>query len=198
MISVKTLLIHVAAGAVALCTWAVAQAADQFKIDPAHTNIVFLVNHLGYSDMIGQFQEFEGEFTFDQNDHSKGMVNLNIKTASVDTDHQARDDHLRSPDFFNAAEFPDMTFKSTSVSGNGDKKLRVTGDLTLLGVTKPVTLDVDVNDIKPHPLAQYKGVLVAGFSARSIIKRSDFGMKYALGGIGDEIRLLLEVEGHKK
>jgi polyisoprenoid-binding protein YceI len=91
-----------------------------------------------------------------------------------------------------------MTFKSTSVSGNGDKKLRVTGDLTLLGVTKPVTLDVDVNDIKPHPLAQYKGVLVAGFSARSIIKRSDFGMKYALGGIGDEIRLLLEVEGHKK
>ncbi len=198
MMSVKTLMIHAFAGAVALSISAAAQAAEQFKIDPAHTNIVFIVNHLGYSDMIGQFQEFEGEFTFDQNDHSKGMVSLNIKTASVDTDHQARDDHLRSPDFFNAAEFPEMTFKSTSVSSNGDKKLRVTGDLTMLGLTKPVTLDVDVNDVKPHPLPQYNGVLVAGFSARSTIKRSDFGMKFALGGIGDEIRLLLEVEGHKK
>ena len=197
MMSVRTLLIHAAAGTVALSSWTASQAAEQFQIDPAHTNIVFIVNHLGYSNMIGQFQEFDGEFALDGNNHSGGMVNFTIKTGSVDTDHEARDDHLRSPDFFNAAEFPEMTFKSTSVSGS-DKKLQVTGDLTLLGVTKPVTLDVDVNDMKPHPLPQYNGVLVAGFSARSTIKRSDFGMKYALGGIGDEVHLLLEVEGHKK
>jgi polyisoprenoid-binding protein YceI len=195
--TVRSLLIHAVAGTFAFSSWTAAQAADRFEIDASHTNIVFIVNHLGYSNMIGQFQEFEGEFMLDGHNYSSATVNLTIKTASVDTDHQARDDHLRSPDFFNAAEFPEMTFKSTSISGT-DKKLLVTGDLTLLGVTKPVTLDVDVNDMKPHPLPQYNGVLVAGFSARSTIKRSDFGMKYALGGIGDEIHLLLEVEGQKK
>ena len=175
-----------------------AQAADTFVIDPNHTNIVFAVNHLGYSNMIGQFQEFEGQFTVDQENPENGSVQITIKTASVDTDHEKRDDHLRSPDFFNAAEFPEMTFKSTGVEVTGENTRKVTGDLTLLGVTKPVTLDVTVNKIAPHPLPQYEGVLTAGISASTSILRSDYGMKTFLPALGDEVRIWLEVEGQKE
>ncbi len=111
------------------------------------------------------------------------------------TDDQARDDHLRSPDFFNAAEFPEMTFASTGIERTSDKTGKITGDLTLLGVTKPVTLDVTFNQRAPHPLPQYNGVEVAGFSATTTIKRSDFGMSTFVPAIGDEIEIILEVEG---
>jgi len=174
-----------------------AHAADRFKVDPAHTNFVFLVSHIGYSTMIGQFNEFDGEFSFDDDDPTNSSVSVVIRTGSVDTDHQARDDHLRSPDFFNAAEFPEMTFDSTSVKKNGDGSLAVTGDLTLLGITKPVTLDVTVNKIAPWPFGERKGLLTGGFSARGTLKRSEFGMTYGLGGIGDEVELMIEVEGQK-
>lgn len=174
-----------------------ARAAETFKVDRDHTNIVFIVNHLGYSRMIGQFQEFDGQFAFDEQAVENSSVELTIKTASVDTDHQARDDHLRSPDFFNAAEFPEMTFKSTKIEKTGDKTGKITGDLTLLGVTKPVTLDVTFNQKAPHPLPQYNGVLVAGFSATTKLLRSDFGMKTFVPAIGDEIEIIIEVEGQK-
>lgn len=174
-----------------------AEAADRFVIDPVHTNILFIANHLGYSRMIGQFQEFSGEFTFDDKAVENSAVAVTIQTASVDTDEQARDDHLRSPDFFNAAEFPEMTFASTAIERTGDKTGRITGDLTLLGVTKPVTLDVTFNQKAPHPLPQYSGVEVAGFSATTTIKRSEFGMSTFVPAIGDEIEIILEVEGQQ-
>ena len=174
-----------------------AEAADSFKIDPDHTNIVFFVNHLGYATMIGQFQEFSGQFTFDPAAVESNAVELTVKTASVDTDQQARDDHLRSPDFFNAAEFPEMTFKSTSVAKTGDKTGAITGDLTLLGVTKPVTLTVTFNQLMEHPLPQYNKVMVAGFSATTKLSRSEFGMTQFVPYIGDEIEIILEVEGLK-
>jgi polyisoprenoid-binding protein YceI len=175
-----------------------AAAADRFAIDTAHSNIVFLINHLGYSNMIGQFQEFGGEFSFDENDPGGASLEVTIKADSVDTDHQKRDDHLRSPDFFNAAEFPEVTFVSTKAEPTGDNTGRISGDFTLLGVTKPVTLDTTFNKKAPHPLPAYNGVLVAGFSARTKIKRSDFGMTYAIPGVGDEVTLLIEAEGHKQ
>ena len=172
-------------------------AAERFNIDQSHTNIVFLIDHLGYSKMIGQFQEFAGDFTFDPEDLSRNEVAVTIKTSSVDTDHEKRDEHLRSPDFFNSAEFPDMTFVSTGVEKTGDNTGKLTGDLTLLGVTKPVTLDVTFNKMAPHPIPFYKGVLVAGFSARGSIKRSDFGMTYGTPGDWDAVTLWIEAEGHK-
>jgi polyisoprenoid-binding protein YceI len=175
-----------------------AAAADRFAMDKVHTNIAFLINHLGYSNMLGQFQEFEGEFLFDQQTITNSRISLTIQTASIDTDHEARDKHLRSPDFFNALEFPTMTFTSTGIEKTGDNSGRVTGDLTLLGTTRPVTLDVTFNKMAPHPIAFYKGVMVAGFSARGTVKRSAFGMKYGLPNLGDEITLILEVEGHRK
>ncbi|MCG8693853.1 MAG: YceI family protein [Minwuiales bacterium] len=175
-----------------------AQAAETFEIDQSHTNIVFLVDHLGYSNMVGEFHEFSGSFTFDPDDVTNNKVEMVIKTDSVDTDHEKRDDHLRSPDFFNTAEFPEMTFTSTSVEQTGKTTGKITGDLTLLGVTKPVTLDVTFNKMAPHPIPSYNGVVVAGFSARAKVDRTDFGMQYAAGAIGNELDLIIEVEGHKK
>jgi len=173
------------------------QAADRYNIDPVHSNIFFLVEHLGYSRMVGQFQDFSGAFVFDAQTPGSGSVEVTIKTASVDTDHDKRDDHLRSPDFFNAAEFPEMAFKSTSIEVTGDKTGKITGEVTLLGVTKPVTIDVTFNKLAPHPLPQYNGVMVAGFSGRGSLKRSDFGMKTFAPALGDEIEVWLEIEGHK-
>ncbi len=173
-------------------------SADTFKIDQAHTNIVFLIDHLGYSKMVGQFQDFEGSFVFDQGNVANSKVDLVIKAASVDTDHQARDDHLRSPDFFNAQEFPEITFVSTKVAQTGENTGTITGDLTLLGQTRPVTLEVTFNKIAAHPIPSYNGVVVAGFSARGKVDRIAHGMTYARDGIGNTLDLILEVEGHKQ
>ena len=172
--------------------------AQTFNIDPAHTTVAFLVNHLGYSNMLGRFNTVEGEFELNEGDPAASKVSVKIMTESVDTNHAKRDEHLRSPDFFNSAEFPEMTFVSTSIEKTGDNSGTVTGDLTLLGVTKAVTMDVEFNKKAEHPLPQYNGILTAGFSARGKLKRSDYGMKYALGGIGDEIELIIEAEGAKK
>jgi polyisoprenoid-binding protein YceI len=174
-----------------------ARAAETFKIDKDHTNIVFLVDHLGYSKMVGRFTDFEGQFTFDESSLEANKVTVTIKAESVDTNHKARDDHLRSVDFFNAKEFPTMTFVSTRVERTGEKTGKLHGNVTLLGVTKQVVLDVTFNKRAEHPLPRYNKVMTAGFSARGSIKRSDFGMKFALGGVGDEIQLIIEVEGAK-
>lgn len=173
-----------------------ASAADNYKIDPAHTNILFIVDHLGFANMIGQFQSFEGSFSFDGKSVEGAAVKLTIKTASVDTDHEARDKHLSSPDFFNVQEFPEMTFTSTKIESTGEKTAKMTGDLTLLGVTKPVTLDVTFNKADKFPMDP--NVFIAGFSAKGSVNRQDFGMKYAAGAIGDNIGLWIEAEGHKQ
>lgn len=175
-----------------------ALAADTFKIDNAHTNIVFFVRHLGYSNMIGQFNDFTGSFSFDQSNVANSKVELNIKASSVDTDHKKRDDHLRSPDFLNVEEFPEITFKSNRVEKTGDTTGKITGDLTILGKTKPITMDVTFNKLGPHPIPSYNGVIVAGFSARAKLNRMDYGMTYGKGGIGDVLDLHIEVEGHKQ
>ncbi|ETX01566.1 MAG: polyprenyl-pyrophosphate binding protein [Candidatus Entotheonella factor] len=171
-----------------------ALAADKFKIDPSHTSATFRVLHQGYSYVAGRFNEIAGDVVFDENDYLKSQVNIVIKTESVDTNHKKRDDHLRSPDFFNAKEFPEMTFKSTGVEQTGDKAGKLMGDLTLLGVTKPVTLEVVFNRIAPNR----KNIVIAGFSAKGSIKRTDFGMTYGLQGIGDEIDIHIEAEAHKQ
>lgn len=173
-----------------------AQAADTYKLDPVHSNIVFSTDHLGFSKMIGQFQEFDGSLTFDGSSVEGVAVEVVIKTASIDTDHEARDKHLTSPDFFNTQEFPEMTFKSTAVEATGDKTAKLTGDLTLLGVTKPVTLDVTLNKVDANPMDP--SVFIAGFSATGTVKRSDFGMQYGQGAIGDDVALWIEIEAIKQ
>lgn len=173
-----------------------ATAADNYKIDPVHTNILFIVDHLGFANMIGQFQSFEGEFTFDGKSVDGAAVKLTVKTDSIDTDHEARDKHLKSPDFFNVQEFPEMTFVSTKFESTGEKTAKMTGDLTLAGVTKPVTLDVTFNKADKFPMDP--NVFIAGFSAKGTLNRLDYGVKYAAGAIGDNVTLWIEAEGHKQ
>jgi polyisoprenoid-binding protein YceI len=171
------------------------QAAETYTMDPPHTQVTFGVSHLGYSTVYGRFNEEAGTVTFDEDDPSKSSVEVTIQAASVDTGYEARDQHLRSPDFFNAEEFPEITFESTKIEKTGENTGRMTGDLTLLGVTKPVTLDVTFNKAAPNPMGQAPTV---GFSARGTVKRSDFGMTYGQGGIGDEVELIVEVEAKKQ
>lgn len=188
-----------AAGAAALALTPVVSAhAETFVVDPEHSNIVFMINHLGYSNMIGQFQAFSGEFTFDQGAPEAADVSLTIQAASIDTDHAKRDKHLSGPDFLNASEFPTISFQSTEVSVTGDNTGKLTGDLTMLGTSREVSLDVTFNKVAPHPLPQYDDILTAGFSARGTIKRSRWGVDAYVPAVGDEMKLFIEIEGQDK
>lgn len=171
-------------------------AVDTYKLDPAHVSVVFKVNHLGYSNIWGRFNAVSGAFALDQDTPVNSKVEVVIKTESVDTNHQKRDDHLRSPDYLNAVEFPEMKFVSTKVEKTGDKAAKVHGNLTMLGVTKPVVLDAVLNNAGAHPFR--KEVQMAGLSASTKIKRSDFGLTYSVPAIGDDLELFLEIEGIKQ
>ena len=144
--------------------------------------------------MIGRFNTVGGDISFDKDAVEKSTVSVTIDTTSVDTNHAKRDEHLRSPDFFNAKEFPKMTFKSTTIEKTGDKTGKLHGDLTMLGVTKPVVLDVTFNKDGVSPASKLE---TAGFSARGTVKRTEFGMKYGAPAIGDDIQLLIEIEAVK-
>jgi polyisoprenoid-binding protein YceI len=170
-----------------------AQAAVQKYIyDPVHTQIFFSVDHLGFSHPSGRFTKFSGGFTFDNEKPEASVVEVVIETPSINMNDAAWDKHLKSADFFNVEKFPTMTFKSTKVEKTGEKTGKLTGDLTLLGVTKPVTLDVTYNKSGIHP---YSKNYIAGFSATALLKRSDFGMVFALPVVGDDVTLNIQVEG---
>ena len=172
-------------------------AADSFTIDPLHTFPNFTIDHLGFSTMHGRFGKTSGKLTVDEAKHS-GSVDIVIDASSVDTGFIKRDDHLRSPDFLNAAEFPEITYKSTKVTIKGDvtgnATATVDGNLTISGVTKPVSLDVTRMHCGINPMDPKKQQYRCGFDAHAKIKRSDFGVKFALPAIGDEMNIDLEVE----
>jgi polyisoprenoid-binding protein YceI len=188
----STLLVAVAIG---LATPAHAESATpgKYKIDPAHSTVEFSVSHLGISHLVGRFDTFEGDLNLTPN--GKSDVSVTIQTASVDSNHQKRDEHLRSPDFFNSKQFPVMRFVSRKVSYNAaGEPVRVDGDLELHGVTKPVTLAVKPVGAGKDPWGGYR----SGYTATSTLKRSDFGMNFMPGGIGDDIALTLQIEAIKQ
>ena len=174
-----------------------AMAADSFTIDSHHTFPNFTIDHNGYSTIHGRFDKTSGTLTVDEAKHS-GSVDIVIDASSVDTGFIKRDDHLRSPDFLNAAEFPEITYKSTKVTIKGDPEGEATatvdGNLTISGVTKPVSLDVTRMHCGINPMDPKKEQYRCGFDAETSIKRSDFGVKFALPAIGDEMNIALEVE----
>lgn len=170
-----------------------AHAADSYTIDPPHTYAHFSVSHLGFSTMQGRFDRSSGKVTLDRA-AKNGSVSIEIETASISTGFAKRDDHLRSPDFFNAAEFPRITYKSNTIKFNGDTPASVEGSLTMSGVTKPVTLTIDAFKCGPNPMNKKEA---CGANASAQIKRSDFGIKYGLPGVGDDIKLMFEVEAYK-
>jgi polyisoprenoid-binding protein YceI len=166
--------------------------AASYTIDPSHTYPNFTINHLGFSTLHGRFGKTTGTLEMDQA-KGTGSVNIVIDAASIDTGFKKRDDHLRSPDFFNVIEFPELTFKSTKVTFKGNGATLV-GDLTIKGVTKSISLDVDSINCGVHPFNKKD---VCGFNATGQIKRSDFGIKYALPAVGDDVMLSIEMEAVK-
>ena len=167
--------------------------ADSYTIDPEHTYPNFMVSHLGFSTMHGRFNKSSGKLEMDVAKKT-GSIEIVIDAASIDTGHAKRDQHLKSPDFFNAGEFPEIKFKSTKVTFTGDKVTSVDGNLTILKTTKPVTLTVTNMYCGVHAMNKKN---VCGFDATAKIKRSDFGINYALPAIGDDVALNLEVEAVK-
>ena len=177
-----------------------AAAPDPFTLDPMHSSVNFSIDHLGLTTIYGRFDKFGGKFALDTAAKT-GNVEVTIDTASVDTNEndkgsraRSRDEHLRSADFFNAAEFPRMTYKSTKVAFNGDHPATIEGTLTLLGVTKPVTLTVERFKCNPATATAKER---CGGVAVGKLKRSDFGMSRAIPSIGDEVALTVAWEANK-
>ena len=177
-----------------LCSFGLnAFGADTFKIDPVHSSVVFSIKHLGVTDFYGDFKDISGTVTFDGADPSKSSVELSVPVESLDTRNEKRDQHLKSPDFFNAKQFPTLTFKSNKVEGSGDV-YKVAGDLTLHGVTKPVTVEFK----KGAEGKGQKGEIRGGGETRFTIKRSDYGMTFMAGPLGDDVNIVLSLEGVKQ
>ena len=183
-------LLLVIAAAIAFTASAFAQAKD-WKIDPNHTAAQFSVRHLGISTVRGAFTKVSGTATYDPADPSKDSIEVTIDASSVDTRVEMRDNDLRSPNFFDAAKYPTLNFKSKRVEAAGVGKLKVTGDLTIHGVTKEVVLDVDGPSA---PITDPKGNSHMGASASTKINRNDFGVSGRPGVVGDEITITIDAE----
>jgi len=168
-------------------------AASSYTVDPAHTFPHFTIDHLGFSTMHGRFNTTEGKLMVDLAGKT-GSVDIKIDANSVDSGFKKRDDHLRSPDFLNAAEFPAITYKSSKVVIHDNSSATVDGTLTIMGVGKPVTLAVDRVQCGPNPMSKKE---TCGFNATTTIKRSDFGVNYALPAVGDEMKITIELEALK-
>lgn len=177
--------------ALLLAAGAAVAAPVQYQMDPNHTRIDFSWTHFGFSHPMGRFDAFDGDFRFDPADPGKSTVSVTIPIDTIDTGVAKLDAHLKSPDFFDAARFPTATFKSTHVQSDGAHGLKVSGDLTLHGVTKPIVLDVVINRIGPHPMG---GRAAAGFDATTTIKRSDFGISNYVPNVSDEIAISISTE----
>ncbi|CAE80851.1 YceI family protein [Bdellovibrio bacteriovorus] len=172
--------------------------AAKFDVDKAHTNVSFTAPHLMVSKVKGRFDNVSGSFQFDEKTMKLNDIMVTVKTDSVNTNEADRDKHLRSPDFFDVAKFPEMTFKSTNVKYEKDKPDKVEGELTIRGITKKVTLDVDYNGAVTDPW----GNRVVTFEAEGEVNRKDFGLNWNKamdkGGfvVGDKIKI--EIDGEAK
>ncbi|MCC4246319.1 YceI family protein [Stappia indica] len=164
-----------------------------YRIDPSHFSIVFNAMHIGYAPTWGLFLKGEGGFTYDEETQELSDLSVAIEAGSVFSNDERRDGHLRSGDFLDAEAHPSITFRMTEAEAKTETTGTVTGDLTLRGVTRPVTLDVTLNKIGPYP---FGGTYVIGISANTTLKRSDFGMTYAVenGLVGDEVSIRIDLE----
>ena len=177
--------------------FALPSVADNYTIDTkgAHASINFSIKHLGYSVLTGRFDTFEGEFSYDPAKPEASTVNVTIDTNSINSNHAERDKHLRSPDFLNVQKFPKATFVSKKVVLDKDKnEFDIIGDLTLNGVTKSVTIEVEKVGEGKDPWGGYR----AGFEGETEIKLKDFNVKMDLGPASQVVKLSLNVEGVKK
>jgi polyisoprenoid-binding protein YceI len=169
-----------------------------FELDPEHTTVAFLVAHIGYAKVLGQFGSVEGSYRFDGESGELTDVSVVVQTASVNTQHGARDKHVKSGDFLNAERFPRMTFTATGARRTGEGTYEVAGELELLGRSRPLILHATLNKSAEYPIGDRAYVM--GVSARGTLKRSDFGMTYAVdnGWVADEVEIVVEFEARRR
>lgn len=170
-------------------------AADKYVLDSSHSQVVFEYNHLGFSSTYGMFSGFSGEIMFDEENPAASSVSVNIDTDSLITGWDARTKHFLSADFFDSSAAPTVTFTSTGIEVTGDDTANITGDLTLNGVTKPVTLETKLNKKDVHPQAKKEWL---GFNATTTLMRSDFDMGKFAPYVSDEVKLNISVEASKE
>jgi polyisoprenoid-binding protein YceI len=166
--------------------------AGSYEVEPRHTQLVFAVSHFGLTDFYGRFDKVSGTLTFDPADPSKSTVSISIDTASVDTPNAQLNSEIQAPAIFDSAHFPAATFKSTSIARSGPNSGRITGDLTLKGIAKPVTLEATYNGGLKSPIGG--NAFLIGFHATTTIRRSDFNMTSAMWSplVGDDVKLTIE------
>lgn len=169
-----------------------ADAADKWKIDGVQSSVIFKVRHAGISHFYGRFNKIAGDFEINERTPKRSRVSIEVWTGSVDTNDAKRDKHLQGPDFFNVRQFPKMTFKSKAVKKAGKDLYKITGDFSLHGVTKEITVDA-----KFLGTATRRGTTKCGYEIKFSIKRSDFGMKYGLSTISDKVDLIVAIEAKK-
>lgn len=182
------------ASAIALAASAAAAAPAAYVLDPSHSQIVFSYNHLGYSTTTGMFSGFDGKISFDEANPAASSVTVSFPVKTMLTGWQARFDHFMSPDFFGASADAPVTFTSTSIEVTGETTAKITGTLTLNGVTKPVVLDAKLTQKGIHPMMQKPW---AGFDATTTLKRSDFNLGMFAPYVSDEVAVQISIEASK-
>jgi polyisoprenoid-binding protein YceI len=189
---------RIALGASLLCgAHAISAEPARYELDPEHLTIAFLVEHIGYAKTLGAFREANGGFTFDDTAGTLSAVRVVVTTASVDTAHEARDRHLTSGDFLDSAAHPEMIFTATGAERTGERTFTIEGELALLGVRRPLTLEATLNKSAPYPIGAR--VEVIGVSARGRLARSEFGMTYGVdnGLVGNDVEIIIELEARR-
>ena len=168
-------------------------AAENYVIDTkgAHAFVQFRIKHLGYSWLLGRFNDFSGSFSYNEKDPAASKVAVTIKTASIDSNHAERDKHLRDEDFLHVDKYPEARFVSTAFKENGDGTAVLEGDLTLRGVTRPVSIAVEHIGHGPDPWGGYR----RGFAGTTMLKLKDYNINYDLGPAAREVELFLSIEG---
>ena len=171
-----------------------ADAAESYKLDSDHTSIVFRVMHLGVGNVYGSFAGATGSLKYDENNPSNNSIEIQVGTANLYTAVEKRDNHLRSPDFFNTKKFPTISFRSTSAKKIDSNSFELSGDLTLLDKTRPITMKVVQTGQGKAPWGNFR----RGFETTFSIKRSDFGMGFMLKSASDEVQVTVSLEGIRK
>ena len=172
---------------------------EEYIIDKSHFSIGFLVEHVGYAKTLGMFRDIDGSYIHDVKNKKINDINIVINTDSVFTNDEKRDEHLKSPDFLHVDKYPEMVFKATDIKINNDETI-INGNLTLLGITRPLVLTGKINKIGKYPFGGIIKPYVMGISAKGTIKRSDHAMMYAIKDnlVGDEIELIIEFEARRQ
>ncbi len=192
-----------ALGCVALTVVALTRPAGgapaRYTIDPEHLVVAFLVDHIGYAKVLGMFRKASGEFTFDEATGTLSALRVEVETASVDTNHRKRDQHLRSPDFLNSGEFPTMVFTADGATRTDAGTFVIDGTLELIGDERPLRLEATLNKAAEYPIGRGKPWVI-GISARGAFERAPYGMTYGVdnGWVGNRVELIIELEARRE